>query len=107
MRNLTMMTDLYQLTMMYGYYKHGMRDNLATFDMFYRSKDATTHYAIAAGLEQLIDYIRNLRFTEDDVAYLRSSTSLTRISSKLFTISVSAAISGRYRKEPSYSPMNL
>lgn len=43
-----MMTDLYQLTMMYGYYKCGMRDNLATFDMFYRSKDATTHYAIMA-----------------------------------------------------------
>ena len=45
MRNLTMMTDLYQLTMMYGYYKCGMRDNVATFDMFYRSKDESTHYA--------------------------------------------------------------
>ncbi len=72
MRNLTMLTDLYQLTMMYGYYKTGMRDNLATFDMFYRSKDETTHYAIMAGLEQLIDYIQNLRFDEDALAYLRS-----------------------------------
>ena len=71
MRNLTMMTDLYQLTMMYGYYKHGMRDNLATFDMFYRSKDETTHYAIMAGLEQLIDYIQNLRFDEESLDYLR------------------------------------
>ncbi len=72
MRNLTMMTDLYQLTMMYGYYKTGMRDNLATFDMFYRSKDATTHYAIMAGLEQLIEYLENLRFDEESLSYLRS-----------------------------------
>ena len=72
MRNLTMMTDLYQLTMMYGYYKTGMRDNLATFDMFYRSKDATTHYAIMAGLEQLIEYLENLRFDEESLRYLGS-----------------------------------
>ena len=71
MRNLTMMTDLYQLTMMYGYFKTGMRDNLATFDMFYRSKDATTHYAIMAGLEQLIEYLENLRFDEESLNYLR------------------------------------
>lgn len=71
MRNLTMMTDLYQLTMMYGYFKTGMRDNLATFDMFYRSKDATTHYAIMAGLEQLIEYLENLRFDEESLSYLR------------------------------------
>ena len=72
MRNLTMLTDLYQLTMMYGYYKTGMRNNIATFDMFYRSKDETTHYAIMAGLEQLIEYIQNLRFDEEAIAYLRS-----------------------------------
>ncbi len=72
MRNLTMLTDLYQLTMMYGYYKTGMRNNLATFDMFYRSKGEGTHYAIMAGLEQLIDYFQNLRFEEEDLAYLRS-----------------------------------
>ena len=72
MRNLTMLTDLYQLTMMYGYYKSGMRDNIATFDMFYRSKDATTHYAIMAGLEQLIEYFDNLHFDEESIEYLRS-----------------------------------
>ena len=71
MRNLTMMTDLYQLTMMYGYYKCGMRDNVATFDMFYRSKDESTHYAIMAGLEQLMEYIENLHFDDDAIAYLR------------------------------------
>ncbi len=72
MRNLTMMTDLYQLTMMYGYYKTGMRDNLATFDMFYRSKGESTSYAVMAGLEQLIEYFENLRFDEESLAYLRS-----------------------------------
>ena len=72
MRNLTMLTDLYQLTMMYGYLKSGMRDNIATFDMFYRSKDESTHYAIMAGLEQLIDYLKNLHFDEEAIDYLRS-----------------------------------
>lgn len=72
MRNLTMMTDLYQLTMMYGYFKAGMRNNTATFDMFYRSKDESTHYAVFAGLEQLIEYLENLRFDDDALEYLRS-----------------------------------
>jgi len=72
MRNLSMMTDLYQLTMMYGYYKCGMRNNIAVFDMFYRQNSEVTHYAVFAGLEQLIDYIENLRFTEEDLEYLRS-----------------------------------
>ena len=72
MRNLTMMTDLYQLTMMYGYFKAGMRNNTATFDMFYRSNDESTHYAVFAGLEQLIEYLENLRFDDDALDYLRS-----------------------------------
>ena len=72
MRNLTMMTDLYQLTMMYGSFKAGMRNNTATFDMFYRSKDESTHYAVFAGLEQLIEYLENLRFDDDALDYLRS-----------------------------------
>jgi len=72
MRNLTMLTDLYQLTMMYGYYKTGMRDNIATFDMFYRAKGESTHYAIMAGVEQLMDYIENLHFDEEAIDYLRS-----------------------------------
>ncbi len=72
MRNLTMMTDLYQLTMMYGYYKNDMLNNRAVFDMFYRQNSEVTSYAVAAGLEQLIDYIENLHFSEDDIAYLKS-----------------------------------
>ncbi len=72
MRNLSMMTDLYQLTMMYGYYKCDMRNNIAVFDMFYRQHSDVTQYAVFAGLEQLIDYIKNLHFNEEDLAYLRS-----------------------------------
>lgn len=72
MRNLTMMTDLYQLTMMYGYWKHGMMENRAVFDMFYRKASDVTRYAVMAGVEQLVEYIRELNFTEDDLDYLRS-----------------------------------
>lgn len=67
-----MMTDLYQLTMMYGYYKSDMLDNKAVFDMFYRQTSAVTHYAIMAGVEQLVDYINNLHFDDEDIEYLRS-----------------------------------
>ena len=72
MRNLTMMTDLYQLTMMYGYWKHGMQKNRAVFDLFYRKQGDITAHAIAAGLEQAIEYVQNLAFYEEDLAYLRS-----------------------------------
>lgn len=72
MRNLTMLTDLYQLTMMYGYWKCGMHKNRAVFDMFYRKGSDVTQYAVVAGLEQLIDYINNLHFSEEDLSYLSS-----------------------------------
>lgn len=72
MRNLTMMTDLYQLTMMYGYQKYGMQTNKAVFDMFFRPQMEYSAYAIMAGLEQLVEYIQNLSFDEDDLNYLRS-----------------------------------
>jgi nicotinate phosphoribosyltransferase len=70
-RNLTMMTDLYQLTMMYGYYRFGMTKNEAVFDLFFRNRENSA-YAIMAGTESVIDYINNLRFEEDDLDYLRS-----------------------------------
>ena len=72
MRNLTMMTDLYQLTMMNGYLHHGMQNNRACFDLFYRQRGDIMAYAVAAGLEQAIEYVKNLHFTEEDIAYLRS-----------------------------------
>lgn len=72
MRNLTLMTDLYELTMMYGYFKHGMHKNKAVFDLFYRKHGDISSYAVAAGLEQAIDYVKNIRFEEEDIQYLRS-----------------------------------
>ena len=72
MRNLTMLTDLYQLTMMYGYYRCGMSDKIAVFDVFFRKPAGESAYAIAAGLEQVIEFINNLHYEEEDIAYLRS-----------------------------------
>ncbi len=72
MRNLTLMTDLYQLTMMYGYWKHNMQKNRAVFDLYYRKQGDVTSHAIAAGLEQAVEYIQNLSFEEEDLQYLRS-----------------------------------
>ena len=70
-RNLTLLTDLYQLTMMQGYFERGESETVV-FDMFFRSNPNKAGYSIAAGLEQVIDYIKGLHFTYDDVAYLRS-----------------------------------
>ena len=72
MRNLTMMTDLYQLTMMYGYFKHDMAGNQAVFDLFFRKNQDNSAYAVMAGTQSLIEYINNLHFDSDDIAYLRS-----------------------------------
>ena len=71
-RNLTMLTDLYQLTMMNGYLKYGMDKNKAVFDMFFRPLQNNSVYAVMAGLEQAIEYINNLHFSEEDLDYLRS-----------------------------------
>lgn len=69
-RNLTMMTDLYQLTMMYGYFKNGMGQSDAVFDLFFREVEGKLDYAVMAGTESVVQYIDNLHFTDDDIAYL-------------------------------------
>ncbi len=71
MRNLTMLTDFYELTMMYGYFKKGMTENEAIFDVFFRPRENIA-YAVMAGVESLVDYVNNLRFDDDALAYLRS-----------------------------------
>jgi nicotinate phosphoribosyltransferase len=67
-----MMTDLYQLTMMNGYLKHGMKDNVAVFDLFFRPLMNNSVYAVMAGLEQAIEYVENLHFSDEDLEYLSS-----------------------------------
>lgn len=68
--NLTLLTDLYELTMMQGYFESGSSE-IVIFDAFYRNNPCGNGYAIAAGLDQVIDYIKNLHFSEEDLAYLR------------------------------------
>lgn len=69
--NLTLLTDLYELTMMQGYFKNPTNQTVI-FDMFYRVNPCGGSFAITAGLEQMIEYIENLHFTDDDIEYLRS-----------------------------------
>ena len=68
--NLTMMTDLYELTMMQGYFFEGNEDKVV-FDVFYRKNPSGSAYAITCGLDQVIDYIKNLSFSYEDIDYLR------------------------------------
>ena len=70
-RNLTLLTDLYELTMMYGYFKENMQGEEAVFDIFFRPKENLV-YAVMSGLDSVIDYINNIHFEEEDIAYLRS-----------------------------------
>lgn len=70
-QNLTLLTDLYELTMMQGYFKNPVQETVI-FDAFYRSNPCGNGFAIVAGLDQVIDYIKNLHFAKEDVDYLRS-----------------------------------
>ena len=71
-QNLTLMTDLYELTMMQGYFKHKDRNETVIFDVFYRNNPLDSGYAISAGLKQVIYYIKNLHFSKQDIDYLSS-----------------------------------
>ena len=71
-RNLTMLCDFYELTMANGYFKSGMGDTISYFDVFYRENPDNAGFAIAAGLEQVVEYIENLKFEDEDIEYLRS-----------------------------------
>ena len=70
--NLSMLFDFYEMTMANGYFRSGMQDRITYFDVFFRRVPDGGGFAIAAGLEQLVDYIRDLHFDEDDIAFLRS-----------------------------------
>lgn len=70
--NLTMLCDFYELTMGNGYFQSGLQDRICYFDMFFRKCPDNGGFAIAAGLEQIIDYIQNLHFDSQDLAYLQS-----------------------------------
>lgn len=72
MRNLTLLTDFYELTMMYGYFLHGKTEQIATFDVFFRPYEES-NFCVAAGLEQAVEYVQNLHFSDEDIEYLRGT----------------------------------
>ncbi len=71
-RNISMMMDLYEMTMAHGYFKEDKVGDFATFDVFYRRNPDVGGFAIFAGLEQVLEYLENLHFDEQDIEYLRS-----------------------------------
>lgn len=71
-RNLSLVTDFYELTMSNAYFEKNKQNTIVYFDVFFRQIPDNGGYAICAGLEQIIDYIKNLHFTDDDISYLRS-----------------------------------
>ncbi len=70
--NLTMLTDFYEITMANGYFNAGMAEDIAYFDMFFRKIPENGGFAILAGINEMIDYLNNLEFTDEDIEYLRS-----------------------------------
>lgn len=105
-KNMTLLTDLYELTMMQGYFER-QQNEMVIFDVFFRNNPCTSGYSIAAGLEQVIEYIKNLNFTYDDVDYLRglhmfSEDFLQYLSGYHFTGSIYAIPEGSviFPKEP-------
>ena len=71
-QNMTLLTDLYELTMMQGYFKNKDQNETVIFDAFYRSNPCDGGFAIAAGLEQVIQYVKDLHFDDEDIRYLAS-----------------------------------
>ena len=71
-RNISMMMDLYEMTMANGYFKDYKEDEWVVFDVFYRKNPDEGGFAIFAGLEQVIDYLENMHFSNEDIEYLRS-----------------------------------
>ena len=76
-RNISMVMDMYELTMSNGYLNRGYKDTWVAFDVFYRNNPDNGGFAIFAGLQQVVEYIENLHFSEEDVEYLRSKQLFT------------------------------
>ncbi len=72
-RNLTLLTDFYELTMMQGYFKNKSANKIAVFDVYYRKNPFGNGYVVVAGLEQVIDYVLNIKFSSEDIDFLRDN----------------------------------
>ena len=71
-RNITLLMDFYELTMSNGYFINNLQDDIAVFDLFYRKNPDDAAYSIFVGLEDIINYILNLHFDDEDINYLKS-----------------------------------
>ena len=71
--SMALHTDAYQLSMMQTYFKKGIHERKAVYEMFFRNMPFKNGYAVFAGLERIVDYLRGLHFSESDIAYLRST----------------------------------
>ena len=72
MRNLSLLTDLYQLTMLQGYFEEKQANETVIFDMFFRNNPHSGGYSVCAGLQQVIEYIEGLHFADEDISYLKT-----------------------------------
>ena len=70
--SLSLLTDLYQLTMAYGYWKKGIHNNIASFNVFFRENPFSSGYAVSSGLENIISFLENFKFSKSDLDYLKS-----------------------------------
>ena len=102
-RNLTLVMDLYELTMSYNYFKQGNKDEYVYFDMYYRKNPDNGGFSIFAGLQQLIECIEHLHFSEGDIKYLRSLNNFLII----YEIFILRGQYMRLKKVHRFSLMNL
>jgi len=79
-----LLTDLYQLTMAAGYFEAGKAQEIATFELFFRHLPRYRNFVLAAGLEQVVDYLENLVFSDEEITYLQSLPQFRRVSSSFF-----------------------
>ena len=80
--NYTLLCDFYELTMSNGYFKSDKANQMCYFDVFFRNVPDNGGFAIACGLETIVNYIKDLKFTSDDIEYLRSE--ITKLEKRLF-----------------------
>lgn len=106
-RNLTMLVDFYELTMGNGYLKSGMGDKIAYYDMFFRRVPDGGGYCIMAGVQQLIEYLSGLKFTEDDIEYLRSKKEFSEEFLDYLKTLNFLVMFGQYQKDILFFQMSL
>ena len=100
-----LLTDLYQLTMAAGYYEAGKTQERATFELFFRKLPADRNFVVAAGLQQAVDYLLNLRFTSEEISYLRTLPQFAHTSSGFFDMLAGLRFTGDLLAVPEGTPL--